>query len=38
MASEQNIAINGPYPFGNQSLVVFYEIFPELMPTSLGTE
>lgn len=38
MASEQNIAINGPYPFGNQSLVVFYEMFPELMPTSLETE
>lgn len=38
LASEQNVAIYGPYPFGNQSLVVFYEMFPELMPTSLETE
>lgn len=32
MASEQNVAIFGPYSFGNQSILIFYEMFPELKP------
>lgn len=32
MASTPNVAIFGQYPFGNQSVMFFYEMFPELCP------
>lgn len=32
IASERNVAIFGPYRFGNQSVLFFYEMFPELCP------
>lgn len=32
LCGEQNVNIYGPYDFGNQSIVVFYEMFPELLP------
>lgn len=38
LASEPNVAIYGPFPFGNQSIMIFYEKFPELLPTSSEEE
>lgn len=38
MASTPNVAIFGQYPFGNQSVMVYYEMFPELYPASTDEE